>query len=1177
VQLRFLSGPAGSGKTFRCLAAIRTILADAPEGPPLILLAPKQTTYQLERELLSENALSGYTRLHVLSFERLAWFSFNLLKLPTPRILDHEGRLMVLRALLSKHRERLRIFRASARLAGFSAQMSLVLTELQNQQHTPESLRDLAQKLETRQGLAWKLQDFATLMEVYGEWLREHELIDPDNLLNVAAEGLRTAGSTNGATVDVRKAPITGRGRKSGLGRSEGPQLDFLSLISTPSPSRTGSSGISGLWVDGFAEFSEQELEFLAALIPHCAGATLTFCRDSTTPPKVSWLSSWSVVERTFQKCRKRFQELPAVEVALTNLDRSTAQTRFAANPILQHLECHWSDGQPFSDCARPRQHSTPALPCPAPSIRVILCKDAEAEATHAAREIIKHVHAGGRYRDAAVLVRNLQAYHAPVRRIFTRYEIPFFMDRREPVSHHPLAQLTRSALRILVRGWESEDLLAALKTGLVPVEPEEIDRLENEALARGWHGSVWLKPLQIPDDPELARSLTELVSRLTTPLQKLARALAAESNRPSGPQLAEAIRRLWSELRIEDQLTDWSTTEPASRFSSPASIHPAVLHQMRAVLENIELAFEGEAMTLREWLPVIEAGLTTLTVGLIPPALDQVLIGAIDRSRNPNVKLAFVLGMNESLFPARPEFGSLLSESDRTELERLDVLHASSPRQQLSRERFYAYVAFTRPRERLCLTASLHDEDGSPLNLSPFISRLQALFPSLQAETQSPVIDCLEAEHPCELIAPMLRNFARSSPAVFSLGAAQTLARLPGIASALDKVRQLEPLLQEKLSPNLAARLYGPVLSTSVSRLEQFSACPFKFFVHSGLRAEERKRFELDVRDQGSFQHDALSLFHDELQRENLRWRDITSADARARMKEITKGLIAGYRDGLLQATERSRFMARVLSESLQDFVETLVEWMRKQYQFDPVAAELPFGGGEGLPPWTIELGNGHSLALRGRIDRIDLWRKPEGDEAFCVVLDYKSSFRRMDQTLLEHGLQLQLLAYLNMLRRLPNAEELFDARLNPAGVFYVNLRGNYKTAENRTAALRDTGEDRKLAYQHTGRFDVKALNQLDSRPGATEGDQFSYQRNAAGFLAPNSKEAMDSSDFAALLDSVEQQIKNIGIEVFAGASALSPFRKGTLTACDHCEYAAVCRVDPWTQEFRKLKKSKA
>ena len=72
MQVRFVLGPSGTGKTFRCLAEAREALLASPCGPPLIFLAPKQATFQLERQLLSDPCLGGYTRLRILSFDRLA-------------------------------------------------------------------------------------------------------------------------------------------------------------------------------------------------------------------------------------------------------------------------------------------------------------------------------------------------------------------------------------------------------------------------------------------------------------------------------------------------------------------------------------------------------------------------------------------------------------------------------------------------------------------------------------------------------------------------------------------------------------------------------------------------------------------------------------------------------------------------------------------------------------------------------------------------------------------------------------------------------------------------------------------------------------------------------------------------------------------------------------------------
>ena len=56
MQIRFLLGPAGSGKTFRCLSEIREILRAEQEGPPLVFVAPKQATFQLERRLLADDS-----------------------------------------------------------------------------------------------------------------------------------------------------------------------------------------------------------------------------------------------------------------------------------------------------------------------------------------------------------------------------------------------------------------------------------------------------------------------------------------------------------------------------------------------------------------------------------------------------------------------------------------------------------------------------------------------------------------------------------------------------------------------------------------------------------------------------------------------------------------------------------------------------------------------------------------------------------------------------------------------------------------------------------------------------------------------------------------------------------------------------------------------------------------
>jgi len=1106
VHARFLLGPAGSGKSFLCLAEIRRALLAEPDGPPLILMAPKQATFQLERHLLAGAELRGYTRLQILSFERLARAALQAAGEPPQPLLSEDGRAMVLHALLARRRKELQIFHASAGLPGFARQLSLELRELQQRQVSPEILRQLASRDDLAESLRRKLNDLSVLLADYLEWLQRHSLQDTEHLLDLAAAALKRS----------------------------------------PPPAPLASA----LWLDGFAEMTPPELDLLAAVATRCGKLTLAFCLEGPpASPPGSWLSIWTGIGHTFNQCHARLSALPGARVTVEVLPRDKARGRFAQNPVLRHLEEKWT---------RPADFCEAGAAAVGDSLRLAQCQSPASEALLAAREILRFTRAGGRYREAAVLLRRMEGYHDHLRRVFSRVEIPFFLDRRELVAQHPLAELTRSALRAAAFGWQHDDWFGALKTGLVTGEEEEIDRLENEALARGWKGEAWFAPL--PPDSGQSDWPERLRRKWIGPFSDFRNRLAAPPFRLDGPSLLQAVRALWRDLDAEKKLQDWSAAEGGER-----AVHATVWQQMNQWLENLGLAFAGEALPARDWLPILEAGLAGLSVGVIPPALDQVLIGTIDRSRNPELKLALLLGVNESVFPAAPPSGRLLGEADREALAQCDLPLGRGRREFLGRERFLGYIACTRSRGRLVVTSAQRDSDGNPLNPSPFFAHLNRLFSQAPLEKFAPP-DWRQALHLGELAGPLARGGDRP-PILRELLGRPAFASLRAQLAAFASVA--EP---EQLAPELAAQLYGPALRASVSRLEEFAACSFKFFVRSGLRAEERQRYELDVRERGSFQHAVLARFHEGLRREHKKWRDLAPAEARRRVQESVAELLPQFREGLLSASAQARFAARTVTESLQDFVAATVEWMA-QYQFDPWEVELGFGmEGGPLPAWELDLGGGRRLVFRGIIDRVDLCRAGRQDEALAVVVDYKSSAHKLDKIMLRHGLQLQLPAYLGVLRHLRDTRQTFGVgRLVPAGVFYVNLRGPLERGATRREVLREREQVRQRRFQHSGRFDFTALPYLDSRHEA-EGTQFKFRLNAGGQPDARNTDLMPPEAFAAMLDHVEAELARMGREIYSGAIAPNPYQKGGERACDKCDYAGLCRFDPWSRPFRLL-----
>jgi ATP-dependent helicase/nuclease subunit B len=332
-----------------------------------------------------------------------------------------------------------------------------------------------------------------------------------------------------------------------------------------------------------------------------------------------------------------------------------------------------------------------------------------------------------------------------------------------------------------------------------------------------------------------------------------------------------------------------------------------------------------------------------------------------------------------------------------------------------------------------------------------------------------------------------------------------------------------------------------------------------------------EREEFQLDVREQGSFQHEVLALFHEELASEGRKWRDLDPAEARDRVGRIADHLTATFKNGLLAATEQNRYTAETYKKSLQEFIAVLIAWF-KTNKFDPHKVEFAFGKESNLPGWRLPLAHGRALILHGRLDRIDLLRTSETD-ACCVIIDYKSGLREPDRTLLHHGVQQQLPGYLLAMTRVEKiAEEFGVSKLVPAGCFILPLNSRYDRGKTRRDALADAESARRSAYTHGGIFDINYLRELDSTAPDKNSGQFKFRINKGGTPHASSFNALSSENFRAVLDRTEELMREFADRIYSGDISIHPFKKGREVACDKCHFQPICRFDPWTQKFRSL-----
>src|SRR5215218_9868656 len=192
------------------------------------------------------------------------------------------------------------------------------------------------------------------------------------------------------------------------------------------------------------------------------------------------------------------------------------------------------------------------------------------------------------------------------------------------------------------------------------------------------------------------------------------------------------------------------------------------------------------------------------------------VLVAAAPAIRARRFRAVFVCGLQEGEFPRRPSPEPFLDDDARASLSRASGLVLRRHEDVLGEERHLLYACVSRPEEVLFLSFRSSDEDGDPVQASPFVADVRSLF-----------TDELWRERGTRLLAEVTWPPA-TAPTPHELRRAQAAAQRVPEPSAL-AAPQTDAVLAA-----LAAR--GPEAARS---LETFAACGVRWLVESVLKPE--------------------------------------------------------------------------------------------------------------------------------------------------------------------------------------------------------------------------------------------------------------------------------------------------------------------------------------------------
>ncbi|MGV2686110.1 helicase-exonuclease AddAB subunit AddB, partial [Clostridium perfringens] len=161
-------------------------------------------------------------------------------------------------------------------------------------------------------------------------------------------------------------------------------------------------------------------------------------------------------------------------------------------------------------------------------------------------------------------------------------------------------------------------------------------------------------------------------------------------------------VYRLLEETAVPEKLELLSRAALDAGRPEAAREHRQVWGAVLDLLDQIVEMMGAEKLSTELFTGVLGTGLTEMKMALVPPSLDQVLIGSMDRTRTGGVKYVFLLGINDGVLPAQFKDDGILTEPERVQLEDRGLELAPSISRRLLDERFLIYNALTSASKQL-------------------------------------------------------------------------------------------------------------------------------------------------------------------------------------------------------------------------------------------------------------------------------------------------------------------------------------------------------------------------------------------------------------------------------------------------------------------------------------------
>ncbi len=1056
----------GRAATGKSYNVINNICEDVKNGIDTVLLVPEQFTFESERTLLESLGFKNSTNVSVLSFTRLYDEVSRKAGGRVANNINDIDKALLMNVAFKSVKDDLNLWQKYVNSPLFTENLISIINEFKAASITSEDIIEVLPFIKNNY-LGMKLKDISLIMAAYNGLLG-NVFLDPADDLTRLNEKLLTYKYFEGKNV----------------------------------------------YIDSFKNFTGQQYKILERIISQANNVFLSVTSDDINSNDLSLFSNVNNTVNHIIKIAEKYSiEIEKSECLTENYYDSDALSELESFLAKKSAEIKNSKG-----------------------ITITKCDSVLDEAQYVAKTIKKLVRTENyRYRDFIIIARDAETYQKLIEKESKINDIYCFFDKRRGVSSLPMSVLINCALN-LVKSFTSDDILNFHKTLLTELTIDEISELENYSYLWNLIGKQWLEewtmnPLgfvaeedneQKPYQEKLDK-LNSLRVKAISPILQFKKAFCG-----SAEDMTKAIVNLISGNTVKEKLKNQVLELEQINLKNEAENLRLGYDAIMDALGSFAKCLSEREIAPNEYIELWKTLLSNITVGNIPQTVDEITFGSADRIKPSRPKVAFVIGVNQGVFPANISANGILSQSDRTQLLEGGIQINDFGVNAVLDEDFLLYSSLCCATEKLYISFSSLSASGNELEPSQVISEILSAAPNLELNNYNPD-ELNEDSLPETLISAKTKLFdffAKDKDKYETLNAA-----LDNEISVKDFLDNFSKDKARVKSEN-ALKLMGDKINISATGFDTFHRCKFSYFCRYGLGLKKIQPADFDVLQRGTLSHFVLEHL---VKRHLDDFVNFTREDSDKKVDELVDeylSLINGYER---IRTPRTDFLVNIIADSLKDVAFHIINEM-KQCEFRPEFFELKIGNDGVIPTLTVPFSETGEMRIRGSIDRVDIY----GD--YVRIVDYKTGTKVFKLPDILVGLNLQMLIYLYTVIR---GENSYLNKKLPAGILYMPSK-------------RDFGEAKALSMNGLILLDEGVIKAMDKEG---EGEYIPPKPfKADGSLKSRYSSFGEPALFKETFDYIELLLKRMGNKITNGDFSADPVDGIDSDACKYCDFSSIC-----------------